>query len=1131
MSALAAQGGASLPTPVAPPLPVGESKPPLPNEPPPPAPSYSTLPPSQPALPNYNAAPVQSTYTQAVSYNTAPPAANNYSTAPPAVGNNYNTAPPGGNNFQPTGSGANNYNSGNPTSNYNSVAPPRQYNKGPSPKYNSRDGWDNSNSNNRQQNRQNQRNNPRFGGPNENMNQRKRNFEQEAQDMEAKRRGWLQNNQPQTQASPLQKPKSQSLEELTEAEKKFDKQFADWEAQFNKWKEQNVEHPDKEQYREYEKKWENWRAQLLERREQMRRKRLNLTTPSPNKLPLNETPAQSLNQNSPRFNQPSPVTQPAGKTGVLSTHISQILKVPPNLNNEPLIFKERKASFSEFVEDPETGDDFLKSADTGGGIPGLDLVKDGAKTDDLDGPEEKTGPDFDAISKGINNILGDQKLLNMLSMVSQNQNITTNDNLTTAISKIQESSNPETFPVNSNLSQEEYPPAENAPTQQREFINNFDDQTRSSFTMNFNEQERFEVPLGGRSQATNQFPNRFGGNLGQGGRFGGPEFEFDKSKFGPGTRDQFGTNQDKFAPPGPDRFGPNQSKFGHNQDKFGPNQEKFGPNRGNFQDQFAPNQDNFGGPRQDTFGPGPERFGPNQAKFGPNQDKFGPNQGNFGPQDRFGPRNDDFQGRFDSNQDTFAGNQDRFGPGPRFGSNQKFGPNMGEFDNHDQGPPEFGSRGGFNDRQQMGPRGSFGDEMGPRGSNAPKGPDRGEPNNRMSPRGEQVGPRGHQNDFVAPGNQMGPRVGPNNQMGYRGGSNEPMGPRRGANNQMGPVGGPNEFMGHRAGPQGGPGSQFGPNAPRGGGNNIPFGQKRDQFNRQGSFVENYDEYNNFDESNYDNEAAKFEETFPKEDWKDETPKEENEASPKKGDILEPVTVIDYDHKPMKPIDSEILLEPIYMFDYRHKTLSRIPLPQRPKWLLEALRNIREFDPPVVRPYEPPNLRRYPPMDDWRNNRYQEGPRPALNRRPFDNRPVERPQYDERRQGEKRSHDDHKNDWPPQYEEKKEQKRLFPADEQFYNENWGSFDEKRVAPQPKHDQEGTRDVSFESSKKSENKPSSTLIEDIINPPGRYSRPPRLVIILRGPPGSGKTYLAKLIKDKEVRKNKYFVIILANIMVLG
>lgn len=55
-------------------------------------------------------------------------------------------------------------------------------------------------------------------------------------------------------------------------------------------------------------------------------------------------------------------------------------------------------------------------------------------------------------------------------------------------------------------------------------------------------------------------------------------------------------------------------------------------------------------------------------------------------------------------------------------------------------------------------------------------------------------------------------------------------------------------------------------------------------------------------------------------------------------------------------------------------------------------------------------------------------------------------------------------------------------------------------------------------KSMNKPAPsqniTFIDDLLTPPGRFNRPGRIVIILRGPPGSGKTFLAKLIKDKEV-----------------
>lgn len=71
-------------------------------------------------------------------------------------------------------------------------------------------------------------------------------------------------------------------EDLSEAEKTFDIQFKQWEGQFNEWKKQNQDHPDKVQYREYEKKWESWREQLLQRREQMRKKRLSKTPDAAN---------------------------------------------------------------------------------------------------------------------------------------------------------------------------------------------------------------------------------------------------------------------------------------------------------------------------------------------------------------------------------------------------------------------------------------------------------------------------------------------------------------------------------------------------------------------------------------------------------------------------------------------------------------------------------------------------------------------------------------------------------------------------------------------------------------------------------------------------------------------------------
>ncbi|KAM4663509.1 YLP motif-containing protein 1 [Discoglossus pictus] len=49
---------------------------------------------------------------------------------------------------------------------------------------------------------------------------------------------------------------------------------------------------------------------------------------------------------------------------------------------------------------------------------------------------------------------------------------------------------------------------------------------------------------------------------------------------------------------------------------------------------------------------------------------------------------------------------------------------------------------------------------------------------------------------------------------------------------------------------------------------------------------------------------------------------------------------------------------------------------------------------------------------------------------------------------------------------------------------------------------------------EKKPEIRNVDDLLKKPGRESRPERIVIIMRGLPGSGKTHVAKLIRDKEV-----------------
>ncbi|XP_068110635.1 YLP motif-containing protein 1 isoform X2 [Hyperolius riggenbachi] len=49
---------------------------------------------------------------------------------------------------------------------------------------------------------------------------------------------------------------------------------------------------------------------------------------------------------------------------------------------------------------------------------------------------------------------------------------------------------------------------------------------------------------------------------------------------------------------------------------------------------------------------------------------------------------------------------------------------------------------------------------------------------------------------------------------------------------------------------------------------------------------------------------------------------------------------------------------------------------------------------------------------------------------------------------------------------------------------------------------------------EKKPETINVDDILKKPGRANRPERIVVIMRGLPGSGKTHVAKLIRDKEV-----------------
>ncbi|KAL1505776.1 hypothetical protein ABEB36_005260 [Hypothenemus hampei] len=317
--------------------------------------------------------------------------------------------------------------------------------------------------------------------------------------------------------SQTQSQKVTSLEELTEAENKFDKEFTAWEGQFNKWKEQNANHPDKTQYLQYEKKWEAWRNSLLDRREQMRKKRISLQAAMSTSV---VKPPFTINQT---FREPPPQKG----TFVQENQFSENLfsRPPPTQNDEPLNFNSHSKCTETYPqngsENLDTGVNFLKSSSPGpSGIPGLDLVKEGADQEEKQIEEQNSanvskGPDLDAISKGINSILGDTKLLNILSMVSKNQNLTSafgidNQSKSESSKTIPSLLNmPVQRPGYEQLSNQELNDDHSEPYKLNQFetVNNFDDQTRMSFTNGPNDQEfSYESSyLANRTGRTNNF--------------------------------------------------------------------------------------------------------------------------------------------------------------------------------------------------------------------------------------------------------------------------------------------------------------------------------------------------------------------------------------------------------------------------------------------------------------------------------------------------------------------------------------------------------------------------------------------------------------------------------------------------
>jgi len=95
-------------------------------------------------------------------------------------------------------------------------------------------------------------------------------------------------------------------------------------------------------------------------------------------------------------------------------------------------------------------------------------------------------------------------------------------------------------------------------------------------------------------------------------------------------------------------------------------------------------------------------------------------------------------------------------------------------------------------------------------------------------------------------------------------------------------------------------------------------------------------------------------------------------------------------------------------------------------------------------------------------------------------------------------------------------------QRFQNRGAGAWNQSNEPPQ--HGQNSLEKPRFHtppperSSPVVSSKPSgnNVMIDSLISSPGRSSRPPKIVIVLRGLPGAGKSHLAKLIKEKETEQ---------------
>ncbi|XP_044009212.1 uncharacterized protein LOC122853052 isoform X2 [Aphidius gifuensis] len=632
--------------------------------------------------------------------------------------------------------------------------------------------------------------------------------------------------------------------------------------------------------------------------------------------------------------------------------------------------------------------------------------------------------------------------------------------------------------------------------------------------------------------------------------------------FGPCGPDNFGPRgPDNFGPRGPDDFGPRgPNNFGpRGPDNFGPcGPDDFG-SRG--PDNFGPRgPDNFGPRGPDNFGPrGPDNFGPRGPdNFGPcGPDDFGPRgPDNFGPRgpDNFGPRGpDDFGPR----------NLDNFGPrgpddiGPRGIDNfPPFGP-RGPDNFNRQEPNNFGPCGPDN----FGPRDFPDRPFGPPDVHPLRGPD-DLPLNRESNMSNNTpnGPRGSIPSLLSfkiePPPILPDALIDNNSM-----DRQPMRPRRDELDRppidINPVEknvrppllpDPRDFPSHidldrdigRS-----------PLLPNRGCDDRMF-RRPDQSIISGKPpIDNILPPMDYQDNEFSRRPDGHRREEPTRNFCAGKQFDYNHGA--RAEVLDhyvPSKVIDYGHVRI-PTMQDYRILPSQSFDYAHGTIKPI-VPEHkiyPKidfnYWLDNEHNVNEYN-EGMRMYQARKIaiiEERARMAEWQEEkrRYEEKMRYDELKR-YDNRPS--PWERESRDSRRRQRNDDSRDYKRHQDWRDSRNHDFPRDrsegrgrdrsrDNDYNRNRDdNFKKNEDRTRDKSDRTRRNALDFNKDEESDKndktvvessntmdvvRPSNyTMVEDLLCSPGRQNRPQKIVIILRGPPGGGKSFIAKLIKDKEMEQ---------------